>query len=88
MPSPGESLVGFMDQIAAINHLSGHCVPQNPDPAALIAEWNAAQAQLGAAMPNAGNPDIQPIPAAHDPHIQQLLAAPWAAPAFAGPLIT
>ena len=33
-----------------------------------------------------GSLNVQPIPSAHDAHIQQLTGAPWFAPAFAGPL--
>jgi hypothetical protein len=86
MPTPGLSLVGFMQQAQALNHLLHHCVPANPDPVALNAEWVAATAKLGAPIPNAGHPDIKPIPPAHDAHIQQLTTAQWFAPAFAGPL--
>jgi hypothetical protein len=85
MPTPGLSLVGFMQHAQALNHLNTQCVPANPDPAALTAEWNAAVAKLGAAFANAGRPTIQPIPAAHDAYIQQLIAAPWCAHIFSGP---
>lgn len=74
MATAGLSLVGFMDQSQAINHLLNACVFANLQPVALIAEWTAAKAKLGAPTPNAGAPDIQPIPAAHQQHIQQLLA--------------
>jgi hypothetical protein len=74
MPTDGLSLVGFMDQTQAIHHLTNACVPANPDPAILVPEWAAAATQLGAATANAGNPNIQPIPAAGAPHIQQLIA--------------
>lgn len=77
MPSPGLSLVGFIDdQGLAHNHLRNACVPANPDPAALTAEWNAAKATLGAAVPNAGQPNVQPLPAAQQPHAAQILAHP------------
>src|SRR6266536_1349581 len=82
MPTPGLSLVGFItDQQQAIAHLSRACVPVNPDPAALHAEWDAAKAGLGVPIPKAGHPDIQALPAAHDAHVQQVLAHPM----FAGP---
>jgi hypothetical protein len=74
MPTPGLSLVGFMDQTQAINHLRTACVPADNSDAALISEWNAAQAKRGPSIANAGNPDIQPLPNAH-PHVQQLTAA-------------
>ena len=59
MPSQGLSLVGFMDQPQAINHLRNDCMPADSSDAALIGEWQAAQGMLGAAIQNAGNPDIQ-----------------------------
>src|SRR5690242_8343951 len=79
MPSAGLSLVGFMDQTQAVNHLTTACMPPNPNQAALIAEWQTAQANLGVPTANAGNPDIQPIPTAHDGYMQQLQATPWVA---------
>ena len=85
MPTPGLSLVGFLDQADAIKHLQTVCFPASPDPAVLTAEWNAAKAKLGAPIAKAGAPAIQPIPAVHDPHLQQLTTAPWIAPMFAGP---
>src|SRR5574341_905901 len=84
MPTQGLSLVGFMDQPQAIHHLRNDCKPVgNPNDAALVAEWQAARLQLGAAIQNAGNPDIQDIPQAHQGHLQQILQAwqqnpaPW-----------
>jgi hypothetical protein len=76
MPTPGLSLVGFLDQPLALAHLSKACVPANADPAALIAEWAAAQARLGAPIATAGTPDIRPIPATHDAYAQLVLANP------------
>jgi hypothetical protein len=46
MPSRGLSLVGFVDQPAAVNHLKYICTPANRDPAALIADRTAAQAGI------------------------------------------
>jgi hypothetical protein len=79
MPTPGLSLIGFMDQMHAIRYMQANCVIPNPDIATLTAEWTAARANLGAAFPNAGHPDIQPIPptAEAQTYIQQLLALPW-----------
>lgn len=76
MPTPGLSLLGFLDQQPAMDHLLNACVPSNPDPAAVIAEWNAARGLLGAPIPNAGNPDIQPAPATHQAYVQSVLAHP------------
>ena len=85
MPTHGLSLVGFMDQPQAIHHLRNDCKPANAnvDDAALIAEWQVARQHLGAAIDNAGNPNIQEIPQAHQAHLQQILQmwqqspAPW-----------
>src|SRR5262245_14507681 len=85
MPTPGLSLVGFLDQQAAITHLRDRCIPADPADAALIAIWQAAKAKLGAAIAGAGQPDIQPIPAPHDQYIQQLVQMPWLQPLLAGP---
>lgn len=77
MPSPGLSLVGFLDQQNAINHLRQACVlPDTSDPA-LIAEWSAARAKLGPPVAKAGAPDIQPLPAAGIAHVAQLTQQPW-----------
>jgi hypothetical protein len=78
MPTSGLSLVGFMDQLPqAIHHLRTACVPDDMSEAHNVAEWNRARAALGHPTPNAGNPSILPIPAAHDEYIKQLLAEPW-----------
>jgi hypothetical protein len=80
MPTPGLSLVGFMDQLQAIRYMQANCVMPNPaDIAALISEWTAASANLGQPFADAGHPDIQPIPstAAAQTYIQQLQQQPW-----------
>lgn len=59
MPTAGLSLVGFMDQQAALNHLTSACVLASITRADVIAEWNAAKGKLGAPIPNAGHPDIK-----------------------------
>lgn len=83
MPTPGLSLVGFIDQQqAAINHLRTSCLPNDPADAALLAEWNVARSALGHPTPNAGNPSILPIPAPHDIYINHLTAQPWVQMAF------
>jgi hypothetical protein len=48
----------------------------DPDPAALVAEWQAAKNSLGPPFANAGHPDIQPLPASQRAHVQQILAHP------------
>jgi hypothetical protein len=72
VPTPGLSLVGFMDQQQAVFHLANACIPANPDPTVLAAEWAAARVRLGPATTNAGHPAVLPIPASHDHYIQQL----------------
>jgi hypothetical protein len=47
-------------------------MPADHSDAALLAEWAAAQAKLGVPFANAGKPDIQQLPAACDPHLQQV----------------
>jgi hypothetical protein len=82
MPSAGLSLVGFMDEQEALTHLRTACVPSDPSDAALKAVWQAAQAQLGPSISNAGNPNVAAIPAAQAPHIVTLMQTPWAAQAL------
>src|SRR5438093_10728315 len=78
MPAQALSLLGFMDQARAINHLKAACVPApNTTDQMLIAEWTQARANLGAAIANAGQPSIQGFPAAHMPYLQTLLQQPW-----------
>jgi hypothetical protein len=77
MGVPGLSLVGFLNQSDATAHLTNQCICASLDPASLNAEWNAAREKLGAPFPNAGHPDIQPIPHTGNGHLQLLQAAPW-----------
>jgi hypothetical protein len=83
VPSAGLSLVGFMDEQPAIAHLRDACVPANPDPVVLRAEWQAARAKLGAAMANPGVPQILPIVPPDDAYVNNFAANPWAAGALA-----
>lgn len=77
MPTPGLSLVGFVDQVQAVHHFRNACVPAATDDASLIAEWNAARVKIGAPVPNAGNPGMNPVPPSHGNYVAQVLAAPW-----------
>ena len=86
MPTRGLSLVGFMAQDAALNHLRQACVPADPADAALLPQWHAAQANLGAPVARAGNPGIQPVPAANAAYVQTLMQQPFVMMAFQGPL--
>lgn len=86
MPTSGTSLVGFLPQQEAINLLRNSCVVSDPSDAALSIEWAIAAARLGAPTPNAGNPDIQPIPAGGLVHIAKLVHEPWVMSALQGSL--
>ncbi len=77
MPSAGKSLVGFMDEPRALNHLREDCCPANPADAVLRAEWQAAQARLGPPVANAGAPQILPIPPPHDAYVAAFAGNPW-----------
>jgi hypothetical protein len=77
MATSGLSLVGFMDQQEAIQHLRDFCIPVDPAEAALLAEWTAARDALGAPLANAGQPEILPIPPEHSPYILELMRIPW-----------
>jgi hypothetical protein len=78
MPTPGLSLVGFMEQPHAINYMRGNCIMPDPSDAALVAEWATAKGKLGTSFDRAGKPDIQAIPpGAAQTYIQQLLQLPW-----------
>jgi hypothetical protein len=88
MPTPGFSLVGFMEQNRALHHLKTDCVPEpkNRTDAELFNDWVTARGKLGFAIAKAGKPDVRPISKAHDAYIQQLKAEPWVQPWLAGPL--
>lgn len=77
MPTPGISLLGFMDQAQALNYLRNACVVTDGSDAALIAEWTAARALIANGPPNAGNPVIREIPADQIGHVQSLATGPW-----------
>lgn len=77
MPTAGLSLAGFMPKDQAINYLRGAAIWPADDDIALDAQWQAANAALGPLIPNAGNPDIQPIPASHTAYIADLTARDW-----------
>lgn len=85
MPTPGLSLVGFMDQPNALNHLRRSCVPlPNAADADLIAVWQAAAAKLGTPIANCGTPEIKDAPASHHPYIDALTQLPWVVQSYPG----
>lgn len=71
MPTAGLSLVGFMEQAHALTHLKRECVPANNDDAVLIREWQQANAQLGAPVARAGNPEILDLSANQNASLMQ-----------------
>jgi hypothetical protein len=83
VPTPGLSLVGFMDHQPAINYLRLSCVPTDTSDAALTAEWTQAQGKLGAPFSDAGRPDIQDISPPSQPYIHQLMQQVWVQQALA-----
>jgi hypothetical protein len=83
MPTPGLSLVGFMEPQHALNYLRAACVPPDASDAALLAEWTTAKARLGPPFTNAGQPDIQPIPPGDQAYVHQLQQQPWVQQALA-----
>ena len=83
MPTPGKSLVGFMNQQLAVQYLRNSCAFDPAlDDAALIAIWQLAKAKLGAPTPQAGTPEIQDIPATHTGYIASLMSQPYLADAW------
>jgi hypothetical protein len=86
MPTPGLSLVGFMDETPGIEHLQRACIPPDPTNAALKAAWQSAKGILGAPTAKAGNPDIEPIPASHAHYMLQLMQLPWVVAGLAADL--
>lgn len=74
MPSPGLSLVGFLDRSAGIDLLRNSCVVPDQSDDALGAEWEAARGKLGDPMERAGYPDIQELPPEALNHIAQVTA--------------
>jgi hypothetical protein len=82
MGTPGVALVGFMTEPFAVSYLSGRCVPPDPAPAALSARWREAKARRGGPTPNAGRPDILPIPPRHAGHLREVAALPRFAETF------
>src|ERR1043166_8573601 len=78
MPTLGLSLVGFMDQQPAVNHLSVNCVPKaNATPVTLIAEWQKARGRLGKAARNPGLVQPRPLNATQAAYVSNLMTLPW-----------
>jgi hypothetical protein len=82
MSTPGVALIGFMTEPFAVSYLAQRCVPGDPAPAALSARWQEAKARRGGPTPNAGRPEILPIPPRHAGHLQEVAALPRFAETF------
>jgi hypothetical protein len=72
-----------MEPLHALNYFRAACVPADPSDGALLSEWTVAKGRLGVPFPDAGRPDIQPIPTADQAYIQQLQQEPWVQQALA-----
>lgn len=77
MPTAGLSLVGFMPREAGIENLKAAAIWAVADDVTLGIEWQKANAALGPLIPNAGNPDVQPIPASHQAYVDDLISRDW-----------
>lgn len=76
MTVDGLSLVGFMPPEVALTYLGSRCVPADPAPQALQAEWQQARARLGAVPPRAGRPEVRDIPKSHQDHLRAVERSP------------
>jgi hypothetical protein len=73
MPTNGLSLLGFMDQNTALNHLKVSCLPDpTKSDAQLLADWVTAKTNKGPPFANAGWPSMSTIPLS-EPHLKQLI---------------
>ena len=65
MPTPGLSLLGFLNQAAAVNYLQKTCVPSpGAAPQDLVSQWQKAQARLERGSPAVAAPGQPEHPAA------------------------
>jgi hypothetical protein len=85
MSTHGVSLVGFLDEVAAIAHLRSECVPTSPSDEALASLWKSARERLGSPISGAGYPSMDAIPAAYSRYIDGLRQAPWLQSSLNGP---
>jgi hypothetical protein len=77
MPSPGLSLVGFLNREQGIAYLQNMCVFADANPNALETFWQAANQKLGPRFERAGHPEILAIPAEGQAHLNTLIGQPW-----------
>jgi hypothetical protein len=71
MPTDALSLLGFLNQSAAISHLQNDCVLAKPTPSLCEHKWQAARAALAPASPHPGHPEILDLPRHALTHISQ-----------------
>jgi len=76
MPSPGLSLVGFMDRNPAITYLRRYSHPGNITEAQAEGQWRIAKGKLGSPIPNAGHPKLQDFDSQYDPYLQRVTQNP------------
>lgn len=77
MPTSGLSLAGFLPRDQAIVYLRQAAVWPCDDDASLEGIWQTANFGLGPLIPNAGIPDLQPIPDSHSSYIADLVTREW-----------
>jgi hypothetical protein len=84
----GKSLVGFMEQPAAVKYLRQVCAfDGDQSDARLSHEWQQAKRRLGAEpVAGAGRPSIEDIPSAYSTYVEELALEPWLAPKLVGGL--
>lgn len=77
MSTPASALFGFLSHDNATQWLRTGCVLPDASDQALSAMWQAAQARLGLPVPNAGLPDIVPLPPDGVSYVTTLLGQSW-----------
>lgn len=77
MPARGLSLIGFCDQHEALSFLRTFAVSRDASEGALLAEWAAAKAKIGASTPRAGLPDVRSVDSPCDAYIRKLWEQRW-----------
>jgi hypothetical protein len=70
------SLVGFLQEAAAVDYLEKLCIVDDPSPAARLHVWNSARAQLGPPFQRAGQPEILDLPQSALPYLQGVMTNP------------
>ncbi len=70
MATAGLSLVGFMEQQQAIDHLRKNCVFDDVRDGSLAGHWQSAKAKCAGVVDRAGLPEISDLPPEHQAHIE------------------